>query len=472
MKLRLLFGLGLLLAGAGCSSGGASLPPPPGETVSDKIGFGEGSVVDTSNGVVCEKLWSMQLATGGAGTHPALSDGGLAYVTGSGKLYALRAEKTGVEEWVWPDYELREARESAVEPDVEPIDAQLYTPVVGPNGTIYMGTGDERLLAVNKSGKGRWVFDLGGYASGAPAVYEGCKKAEYKNKVFVVTDNGLVYGIKDVAQNKAIEKWKMEGEQAIQNPKPGTQPIVGGRFGGGDELETIWVLALDGMECYAGWDGFHLWSYELPEGYTATSNAVMDGQGNALFVAGKDKDPDAPYYHEHYLMKVTSGGVDAPDSNVAIELPGIVTEVVSLSIGNNDWLLMGTSNAGLVIFNQKTGKVYKHMVADAENFLKVAQPVQAKNGFIYMGVFPTWIYVLGIDGEVLCSFDLDEFDPSIKAQLQPSSPVILEGGPVMFHSGNWVTVIQVSDSGPSESPWPRFGGNDKNSGNIHDSAEL
>lgn len=455
MKFRFLLGVALLFAWVGCSSDGGSLPPPPGEIVSDKIGFGETGVEDTSSGVTCDIRWSMQLPTGGAGTHPALGLNGVVHVTGSGKLYTLHADQTGTYDWIWPDNDTQEA--------VEPIDAQLFTPVVASNGTIYMGTGDQRLLAVNKGGEGRWVFDLDGQFSGAPAVYKG---ADAKQKLFVVTDEGSLYCIKDIGQEFAHEVWKKEGEQAIQNPKPGVQPIIGPKFGGGAEKETIWVLSLSGMQCFAA-DGFPLWTYQLPEGYTATSNAVMNDEGEALFVAGKD--PTGDYFKEHYLMKVNQDGEDGEGSNVLIELPGIVTEIVSMSIGNNDRLLMGTSNAGLIIFNMKSGTVYKHMVADQENFLRVAQPVQAKNGFIYMGVFPTWLYVLGLDGEVLCRVDLDEFDPSIKAQLEPSSPLILSDGTVIFHSGQWVTALKASDSGPSESPWPRFGGNDKNSGNMHDS---
>ena len=458
MKFRFLVGVVLLLVCAGCSSDGGSLPAPPGEIVSEKIGFTEAAEQDTSSGVTCDIMWSMQLPTGGAGTHPALGQGGGVHVTGSGKLYTLRADKTGIFDWVWPDDDTQGA--------VDPIDAQLYTPVVGSSGTIYMGTGDERLLAVNKGGEGRWVFELDGQFSGAPTVYKG---ADNKQKVFVVTDVGSLYCIKDLGQKNPHPIWKKEGEQGIANPKPGEQPIIGPKIGGGNEKETIWVVSLSGMQCFAA-DGFPMWTYESPEGYTTTSNAVMDGDGNALFVAGKD--PNGDYFHEHYLMKVDEDGEDAEGSNVLIDLPGIVTEIVSLSIGNNDRLLMGTSNAGLIIFNLKSGTVYKHMVADEENFLEVAQPVQAKNGFIYMGVFPTWLYVLGMDGEVLCRVDLDEFDPSIKAQLQPSSPLILSDGMAIFHSGQWVTAIKASDSGPSESPWPRFGGNDRNSGNIHDSVEL
>jgi len=415
-------------------------------------------VEDTSSGLTCEIPYSMQLPTGGAGTHLALGEGGVVHVTGSGKLYTLRADKTGTYHWIWPDNDTQGA--------VEPIDAQLFTPVVGSNGTIYMGTGDERLLAVNKGGEGRWVFELDGQFSGAPAVFKG---AEKKNKIFVVTDKGSLYYIKDIGQEFPYDPWKKQGDQGIKNPKPGEQPIIGPKFGGGDDEQTIWVLSLSGMQCFDS-TGYPMWEYELPAEYTATSNAVMNGEGHAFFVAGKD--PTGDYYHEHYLMEVNQAGEDGEGSNVFIDLPGITTEVVSLSIGNNDRLLMGTSNAGLIIFNQQTGKVYKHMVADEENFLKVAQPVQAKNGFIYMGVFPTWIYVLGMDGEVLWKLDLDAFDPSIKAQLQPSSPLILSDGMVLFHSGQWVTAIECSDSGPSESPWPRFGGNDRNSGNIHDSVEL
>jgi len=101
-------------------------------------------------GPVADPAWLNILGGGLRNVSPALShDGTVVYVTSSGvRLHAIDA-LTGIELW---QIMLERRRNGARGPN--------YTPVVGEDGTIYVGF-DEGLFAVNPDGSVAWKFSTG-----------------------------------------------------------------------------------------------------------------------------------------------------------------------------------------------------------------------------------------------------------------------------------------------------------------------
>jgi outer membrane protein assembly factor BamB len=101
-------------------------------------------------GPVADPAWLFVLGGGLRNVSPALShDGSVVYVTSSGyQLHAIDA-LTGLEIW---RTSLERRRNGARGPN--------YTPVVGDDGTIYVGL-DEGLFAVNPDGSVRWRYPTG-----------------------------------------------------------------------------------------------------------------------------------------------------------------------------------------------------------------------------------------------------------------------------------------------------------------------
>jgi len=116
-------------------------------------------------------LWSYSLAYDDL-TAPTLSENGLLYFCAAERLYALN-QTDGTEAWY------------------EPLYKAISRPAVdAATGRLYLGTDDNRLLAVTSQGRLDWELTLDGKVSRLPLVGAG-------GYLYVVTDTGSLYKIKD-----------------------------------------------------------------------------------------------------------------------------------------------------------------------------------------------------------------------------------------------------------------------------------
>ena len=46
----------------------------------------------------------------------------------------------------------------------------MSSPAIGADGTIYVGSGDDNLYAVNPDGTQKWAFPTGNYIESSPAI--------------------------------------------------------------------------------------------------------------------------------------------------------------------------------------------------------------------------------------------------------------------------------------------------------------
>jgi outer membrane protein assembly factor BamB len=411
---------------------------------------------ETANGGACNVMWTRALGTSGGIAHPALGKTGNVHIASGEKLYALDSGATGALIWTWPD---DDAGGMAA-----PV-GEVFTPVIGKEGALYMGhavhagEGDEEaddcaLLAVDKNGHGRFRLPLDGCVTGAPAITS-------EERILVLTDRGALYHVKDIgATSYAV--WKHEGAEALNNPLAGAQPVVGpaALFG----AERMLALSVDALHCLDAKSGDPVWTFPLPAGYQATSNAIMDFDGNVWFIAGQG--PVGEYFAQSYLFKVGTDGKEAETSSTKVY--GSPTRVVSLSQGNVGTLLLGTRNAGVISASADTGEMYWHYFPAEQNFETVAQPVQAADGLVYFAAERHWLYVIAVDGTYLWHVKLDNPNEVMGAALSPSSPILLPDGAAIFHGGHHVYAVQCTQGGPSTLAWPRFGANDRNTANIAD----
>lgn len=391
----------------------------------------------------CKVLWSKTLDNAGGTTHPAIGKQGAILVTAGQKLYSLG--DAGSLKWVWPDHDPQ---------GLVPPGGDLYTPVVGRESFLFIGSSSGGLISIDANGHGRYSVELEGTVSGAVAI------ASDADRIIILTDSGALYhfldGIKHI-------KWEHTGEQKLANPLTGTQPIIGpaSLF----VEETILVLTADSLHAFDLTEGNLKWSFPMPAGHTPTSNGIMLLDGTVIFVTGEGEM--GRYFSTSYVVMVSPAGPDG--SETVAPLYENVTKVVSLSQGLHNTLLMGTDNAGLLAFDLATSQFHWQFVSQKQNFETVAQPAQGGDGFIYFSAARHWLQVATEYGEGLWDYELD---PEVMgAILWPSSPLVLDDGTAIFKSGNYVYAVSCSDAGPAPLAWPRFGGNNKNSGNIADKLE-
>jgi len=140
------------------------------------------------------------------------------------------------------------------------------------------------------------------------------------------------------------------------------------------------------------------------------------------------------------------------------------TAITGLTEGLGNTWLIGTSNNGVAILFASTGEV---LARHFENFTDVPAPVQTADKLVFSSSLPHWIHVMGLDGEVLWTLDLEDSIRGVtEATLAPSSPLVGPDGTVFVHAGNSVVALICTGAPPAAVTWPRHGGNDRNTGNL------
>ena len=84
----------------------------------------------------------------------------------------------------------------------------VSSPATGPDGTVYVGSHDEKLYAINgKSGVKLWEFETGGIVESSPAIGS-------DGTVYVGSVDKKLYAIKTDSKGLAKSPWPMSGQNA------------------------------------------------------------------------------------------------------------------------------------------------------------------------------------------------------------------------------------------------------------------
>ncbi len=94
----------------------------------------------------------------------------------------------------------------------------VSSPAIGSDGTVYVGSHDNKLYAINgQSGVKLWEFETGGDVSSSPAIGP-------DGTLYVGSSDKKVYAIKTDSKGLAKSPWPMRGQNARhtgRQPKPG-----------------------------------------------------------------------------------------------------------------------------------------------------------------------------------------------------------------------------------------------------------
>ena len=250
------------------------------------------------------------------------------------------------------------------------------SPAIGSDGTIYIGSGDGNLYAINPDGTEKWSFETEGHIESSPAI--GSDGTIYVGSYW----SGRLYAI----NSDGTEKWSFETEDRISSsPAIGSDGTiyVGSRWSG-------WLYAI-----YP--DGTEKWSFET--GSVESSPAI--GQDGTIYVVSWDS--------RLYAIN--------PD-------------------GTEKWSF------------------------EVDPYIS-SSPAIGQNGTIYVGGKGR-LYAINPDGTKKWSFETGgDVD---------SSPAIGQDGTIYVGSGDGkLYAIEGNSGGLADSPWPKFGKNNRNTGNYNDS---
>ncbi|UCG70649.1 MAG: PQQ-binding-like beta-propeller repeat protein, partial [Thermoplasmata archaeon] len=298
------------------------------------------SPYDTSGNNGKEK-WNF--TTGGpVGSSPAIGSDGTIYVgSWDNKLYAINPD--GTEKWNFTTGSM-----------------VVNSPAIGSDGTIYVGSmwTDNRLYAINPDGKEKWSFPTGGRVQSSPAIGS-------DGTIYVGSTDKKLYAI----NSDGTKKWNFTtGREVFSSPAIGSNG-------------TIYVGSVDDKIYAINPDGTEKWNFTVDMG--VHSSPAISSDGTIYIGSYKGKvysiNPDGS---EKWSFTTGSSVWSSP----AIDSDG------AIYIGSGDHNLYSINPDGTEKWNFTTGNIIN------------SSPAIDPNGTIYIGSGDHKFYAINPDGTKKWSF--------------------------------------------------------------------
>jgi outer membrane protein assembly factor BamB len=327
------------------------------------------------------------------------------------------------------------------------------SPAISPDGTIYFGTFNGRLWAVNPDGSAKWVFRAGREIKSSPAVggdgtiYFGCrdrkfyavgqdgkKKWDFKTGAWVDSSPALAQGgtIYFGSWDKNLYALRSDGTKLWQFLTGGhivSSPAVG-------EDGSIYFGSHDGRFYALSSDGRKKWEF-ITAGAIVSSPAV-DGEGR-IYISSVDG----------FLYALRE------DGRLHWKLHTLSFREGSPVIGLNRMVFLSSGDGLWAITPEGKQKWFR-----GKEDMDGAAAVAADGSVI----FP---YRSGL----VANYD-HERNHRWAHYIFPcgtSSPAIGDSGTI-YLPGMWLGLVAIRAHSPlAKTPWPKFRGNARNTGNVKDS---
>ncbi len=323
-------------------------------------------------------------------------------------------------------------------------------PAIAPDGTVYFGTFTGRLWAIRPDGSRKWIFRAGLEINSSPAIGG---------------DGTIYFGSRD----RKCYALKPDGKKKWT-------------FSTGGWVDSSPALASDGMVCFGSWDkifyavnsdGKQRWQFPTA-GPIVSSPAI--GRNGTIYFGSHDNNFYALAPDGQKKWQYATGGpiVSSPALN----------QQEGLYFTSVDGFCYGLDFDGTLQWRMRTGGITE------------SSPVIGPDGTIYVAVNKQ-LWAITPKGE-------KKWDRNVEDLIQPT-PLILADSTICFESGwgvmlnigpdmsfNWIfsgvgrgppavastgeiyvsdaiRFIAVRNKVPlAHSPWPKFRGNPRNTGNVTD----
>ncbi|MBE7499038.1 MAG: PQQ-binding-like beta-propeller repeat protein [Verrucomicrobiales bacterium] len=359
------------------------------------------------------------------------------------------------------------------------------SPALGVDGTVYVGSSDRKLYALDgATGQKLWEFETGGGVESSPAVGA-------EGTVYVGSHDGSVYAVDGVT---GLRRWQfLTGSNVVSSPAIGVDGTV---FVGSNDRR---LYALNGST------GQKVWEF-LTGGEVGSSPAL--GLDGTVYVGSSDTRLYALAAASGQVKwEFTAGGamgspILGADGTVYVVSNDSVLHALNGVTGQQLWelagagsrlaieadgtLYVGANETGFWALDGKTGqKRWETMGLEMypEGSTSVAFGAAAAlgaDGMVYVtgkatvcaldGPFP-WpqcgsysvVHALdGTTGQAAWGGTQEPFD----FDYSPSSPNIGPDGTVYFGSADGRVHAYQGSSGLAESPWPKFRADVQNTGRV------
>ena len=286
------------------------------------------------------------------------------------------------------------------------------SPAVAQDGTIYFGSGDGNVYALNPvDGSTKWTSFLGGHIKSSPIIAS-------DGTVYAASTNGQIVALE---KSDGSQKWNVSfggsyassptlgpdgtlyiaGEDAVVRALDGATGNQVWQAGFSSAIESSPAISVDGSAIYLGagdkklhalrtTDGSEIWSFST--GGAIQSSPALDTQSNVLYFGSDDGRIYAVNANDgssHWQTPFATGGIVS--SSPAIGTARVTGSAIGIFVGSTD------------------GKFY---ALDAATGSSLAQPFQARgsirsspavsrDGTIVFGSDDGTVYYLQLNGGAL-----------------------------------------------------------------------
>jgi outer membrane protein assembly factor BamB len=275
--------------------------------------------------------WSFT-AGGDVRSSPAIGSDGTVYVgSADHRLYAINPD--GTEKWRFTAGDIVRS-----------------SPAIGSDGTVYVGSHDHGLYAVNPDGTEKWSFMTGFRVSSSPAIGS-------DGTVYVSSDDNGLYAVNP----DSTQKWRFRtGDWTHSSPAIGSDG-------------TVYVGSNDHRLYAVNPDGTEKWNFTTGD-HVRSSPAI--GSDGTVYVGSADHRLYAINPDGTEKWRLTLGGVVS--SSPAIGSDGTVY------VGTLWWRLYAVNPDGTEKWNFTTG------------FRVVSSPAIGSDGTVYVGSDDNRLYAIGM----------------------------------------------------------------------------
>ncbi|MFW5499179.1 MULTISPECIES: PQQ-binding-like beta-propeller repeat protein [unclassified Maridesulfovibrio] len=291
-------------------------------------------------------------------------------------------------------------------------DSIRCSPAIADDGTIYIGSSDKKLYALNTDGTKKWEFSTGSYVVSSPAIAA-------DGTIYVGSYDGSMYAL----NQDGTEKWAFASEGIIR-----TSPAIAGDG-------TIYFGSTDKKLYAINPDGTKKW--EFTTGGSVYSPPSIASDGTVYFGS-----------HDTNLYALNPDGTKKWEFDTGAGSLGS-----SPVIMEDGTILIGSADTNLYAINPDGTKKWEFSTTNHVN----SSSAIAGDGTIYVGSTDTKLYAVNPDGTKKWEF--------VTGGGIEGSPTIASDGTVYIGSYDGKLYAIESDSGElASTPWPKFRKDIKNTG--------
>jgi outer membrane protein assembly factor BamB len=326
------------------------------------------------------------------------------------------------------------------------------SPAIGADGTLYIGSFDHCLYAIDPQGNFRWRKVTGSRISSSPAVGP-------DGTVYFGSQDSWLYAVNP----DGTLKWSYKTGSAVQS-----SPAIAADG-------TVYVGSDDSSLYAFDTSGTLKWSYST--GGTVRSSPAVAGDGT-VYIGSSDR----------YLYAIDLNGVlkwSIATEDVIYSSPAIGSDG-TVYVGSNDKYLYAVDPSGVVKWRYLTGGAVR------------SSSVVAADGTVYVGSDNTHLYAIDPQGTLKWQYDSEGYianspalatdgtvfftsddcylhalypDGSLRWKRRPaesfeSSPAIASDGTVYVGSNDNYLYAIAGGPALALAPWPKFHRDNRNTGRV------